>query len=390
MKLKEQIYYVGVNDRTKHLFEGLWPLPNGISYNSYLIVDDRVTLIDTVEAAFFEEHLCRIRRVLGQRPIDYLVINHMEPDHSGSINLLRRHYPDLTLVGNAQTQSMIDGFYGLGGNRLQVDDGETLSIGRHRLHFHLIPMVHWPETMATWEEREGVLFSGDAFGCFGALNGGVTDNSMETAPYYEEMVRYYSNIVGKYGAQVQKALHKLQPLPVQMICPTHGPVWSEEIPQVVALYDRLSRYEAEKGLVICYGSMYGNTLRMAEEIACAAARGGVKRIVMHDVCRTHSSYIIADVFRYRGLMVGAPTYNGELFPEMESLLKKLTARNLRNRLFGFFGAFTWAGQALRRISALTETARWELVGQPVEMKQGNFAVVQKACRELGAAMAERM
>lgn len=387
MHLNENIYYVGVNDRMKTLFESLWPLPQGISYNSYLIVDERVALIDTVDVNSFEEHLRRIRRVIGNRPIDYLVINHMEPDHSGCINLIRQYYPEITLVGNVQTLHMVDGFYGTGGTRLTVNGCDVLPLGRRMLTFHLTPMVHWPETMMTFSPSDGMLFSGDAFGCFGSLNGGVTDTAIDTSPYWGEMVRYYSNIVGKYGTQVQKALQKLSHLPIRMICPTHGPVWTKEVNRVVTLYDRMSRYEADNGLVICYGSMYGNTLRMAELIAETASEAGVRTIRMHDVSRTHHSYILADVFRYRGLVVGAPTYNGNLFPEMENLLKEITSRGVRHRLFGYFGSFTWAGQSVKHIKSLTEGIQWESAAPPVEMKQGELAQVEEGCRALGRGMA---
>ena len=390
MQLKEKLYYVGVNDRTKGLFESLWPIPAGISYNSYLMVGERVALIDTVDVNFFEEYLRHIRRVIGHRPIDYLVINHMEPDHSGSINLIRKYYPDITLVGNAQTFRIVDGYYGVGGNRLMVSDGDVLPLGDRQLTFHLIPMVHWPETMATFSPEDGALFTGDAFGCYGALNGGVVDTVMDTTPYRDEMVRYYANIVGKYGPQVQRALCKLSRLPVRMICPTHGPVWTEEIPRVISLYDRMSRYQGEDGLVICYGSMYGNTQRMAETIAEAASAAGARTIRMYDVARTHHSYILADVFRFRGLIVGAPTYNGDIYPPLDDLLKKLVARDIRHHFFGYFGSFTWAGQTVKRITALTDRCQCEVVAPPVEMKQGDFAAVEEACRTLGRTMALRL
>lgn len=390
MQLKDNLHYVGVNDRTKELFENLWPLPEGVSYNSYLMVNERIALIDTVDVNFFEEFLYRIRQAIGNRPIDYLIINHMEPDHSGSINLIRKYYPNIALVGNVQTFRMVDGFYGTGGNRVQVSDGDTLSLGDKTLSFHLIPMVHWPETMVTFSSADGILFSGDAFGCFGALNGGVSDWTIDTAPFWDEMLRYYSNIVGKYGPQVQKALHKIASLKIKLLCPTHGPVWATNIPRVISLYDRLSRYEGDEGLVICYGSMYGNTLRMAESIAEAASEAGVRSIRMHDVSRTHHSYILADVFRYRGLVVGAPTYNGGLFPPMESLLSELVSRNVRHRLVGYFGAYTWAGQAVRQIQSLTQSCQWEHLSPAVEMKQGDFASVEAACRALGRNMAHRL
>ena len=306
-KITENIYYVGVNDRNKTLFEGLWPLPNGVSYNSYLVVDEKVALIDTVEVDFFMPFLENIREVLGDRPIDYVVVNHMEPDHSGSLALLRQFFPGIEIVGNKKTFDMLGGFYHLTEGLKEVKNGDVLSLGAQSLSFVLTPMVHWPETMMTL--LGSVLFSGDAFGCFGALNGAIVDEQMNCDDFWAEMERYYSNIVGKYGTPVQMALKKLAGVQVDYICATHGPVWHKHVGKVIGIYDRLSKYEAEPGLVICYGTMYGNTERAAEVIATAAAEAGVKNIVMHNVSKTHHSYIIRDVFRYRGLIVGAPTYN---------------------------------------------------------------------------------
>ncbi len=390
MEIKSNIHYVGVNDRKTALFESLWPIPYGVSYNSYLIADEKVALIDTVEVSHFGVYLKKIRQVIGDRPIDYLVINHMEPDHSGSIQLIKQYYPDIVLVGNKQTFGMVDGYYGKDGERLVVAEGDTLSLGSHTLTFSLIPMVHWPETMVTYDTTEKMLFSGDAFGCFGALNGGVIDADINTDIYWSEMERYYSNIVGKYGAPVQKALQKLGGLEINAICSTHGPVWTTEIPRVVSVYDRLSRYEAEDGVVIAYGSMYGNTEEMAECIAEELSRQGVRNIVMHDVSRSHHSYIIADVFRYKGLIVGCPTYNGSIFPEMEALLGKLAARDIKNRFLGCFGSFTWAGMSVKKIAEQNEKMKFEAVGTPVEMKHAMKEEVQAQARELARAMAERM
>ncbi len=390
MKIKGNVHYVGVNDRTKTLFEGIWPLPYGVSYNSYLIADEKIALVDTVEVDFFERYLEKIKQVIGDKPIDYLIINHMEPDHSGSINLIRKYYPEITLVGNRKTFEFVTGFYGDAGNCLTVCEGDSLSLGHHLLRFYMVPMVHWPETMVSFDETEGILFSGDAFGCFGALNGGVLDVSMDTEHYWREMERYYSNIVGKYGSPVQKALQKLQGLDLKAIASTHGPVWTELIPRVVATYDRLSRYATEPGLVICYGSMYGNTELMAEAIAEGASEQGVKKIVMHDVTRTNHSYIIADVFRYNGLVVGAPTYNGALFPDMEALLGKIASRDIKGRYLGYFGGFSWAGQAVKRITELNERLKFEVVGTPVEMKHGAKPESLEQCKALGRAMADKI
>lgn len=391
MELKGNVHYVGVNDRNKTLFENLWPLPYGVSYNSYLIADDdAVVLVDTVDVAFFEVYLKKIRAVIGDRKIDYLIINHMEPDHSGSISLIKQYYPDIVLVGNKKTFDMVDGYYGVGGERKVVAEGDSLKVGRHDLYFYLIPMVHWPETMVTFDSTDGILFSGDAFGCFGALNGGCIDKDINTEIYMGEMRRYYSNIVGKFGNPVQKALQKCSGLDIKMICPTHGPVWEEKIAEVVAMYDKLSRYEAEEGVVIAYGTMYGNTEQMAEAIAEELSAQGIKNIVMHNVSKTPHSFILADIFRYKALIVGCTTYNMHLYPEMESLLSKVAARDMKNRLIGYFGSFTWASAAVKKLGEYAAQLKFEVVGNPVEMKQSMSANNEQQARELAVAMAERL
>lgn len=390
MEIVSNIHYVGVNDRTKTLFESLWPLPNGVSYNSYLIDDERVTLIDTVDSNFFELFLKKIRSIIGDRPIDYLIINHMEPDHSGSINLIKKFYPNITIVGNKKTFEMIEGFYGPVGEKVVVAENNTLELGKRTLKFFMIPMVHWPETMATYDIDDAVIFSGDAFGCFGALNGGVIDSKIDTSIYWDEMVRYYSNIVGKYGSPVQKALDKLKELKINAICSTHGPVWTTERCKVIDIYDRMSRYDSEKGVVVAYGSMYGNTAEMAELIAQELNELGIKKVVVHDVSRTPHSYIIADVFRYKGIIVGAPTYNNQMFPDMEALLSKLAARDIKNRVLGFFGSHSWASAAVKRIEEFNTKLKFEVISAPVDMKHSMKPDVAQHCKELARAMVERL
>jgi len=393
-----QIYYVGVNDRNKTLFEGLWPLPNGVSYNSYLIVDEKVCLIDTVEVDFFMPYLENIREVIGERPIDYVVVNHMEPDHSGSLALLRQFYPNVEIIGNKKTFDMMSGFYRLTEGLKEVKNGDSIGLGSLKLDFVLTPMVHWPETMMTLctpaaeqPSPQTVLFSGDAFGCFGALNGAFVDEQMNCDEFWQEMTRYYSNIVGKYGTPVQMALKKLAGVNVDYICATHGPVWHEYVERVIGIYDRLSKYEAEPGLVICYGTMYGNTERAAEVIARAAAEAGLKNIVMYNVSQTHHSYIIRDVFRYRGLIVGAPTYNTGLYHEMNVLLDELSQKDIKGRLLGWFGSFSWASKAVSEIARWNdEKLKYEAVGEPVEIKQALNAETFAKCEALGREMAKRL
>lgn len=392
IEITNKIYYVGVNDRNKNLFEGLWPLPNGVSYNSYLIDDDKVCLIDTVQVDFFTQFLENIHEVIGDRPIDYIVINHMEPDHSGSLALMRKYYPDVKIIGNKKTFGMMSGFYGICKDEMEVKGGEIFELGHHTLSFIMTPMVHWPETMVTLDATDHVLFSGDAFGCFGALNGGLIDSEINCDTFWLEMIRYYSNIVGKYGIPVQSALKKLAGIQLDYICSTHGPVWHDHVSRVMSEYDHMSKYETTTGLVICYGTMYGNTERMAEQIARAASKAGLKDIVMYNVSKTHHSYILRDVFRYRGLIVGAPTYNTGLYHEMDVLLSEIANKDIKgHHLLGYFGSYGWAAKAVQKIQEWNDTRlHFETVGEPVEMKQALTPETKAQCENLGKAMAERL
>lgn len=384
------LHYVGVDDRNKSLFEGLWPLPKGVSYNSYLIVDEKVALIDTVDAAFTEEFLSNVRSVIGDRDVDYLVINHMEPDHSASISAVRRAWPGITVVSNVQALKMLEGYYGACDSTMEIKEGQTLSLGQRDLRFFMAPMVHWPETMVTYLVQEKALFSGDAFGCFGALDGGVTDDDLPLDRYRDEMIRYYSNIVGKYGGPVQKALQKLSPVEVKLLCSTHGPVWKREVSQVADIYRRLSSYEAEPGVVIAYGSMYGNTEKMAELLALHLREAGVKEIAMHNLTATHVSYVLRDIFRYKALVVGGPTYNGGLFPPVEALMNAVESRGVPSRIFGCFGSFTWAGASVRKLKEAAEAMKWEITGTPVEMKHGYAEPKCCGMADLAAAIASAL
>jgi flavorubredoxin len=384
--ITETVYYVGVNDRRKSLFENQLPLPYGVSYNSYLVKDEKIALIDTVDVSYFEIYKKKIQAVLGDRKIDYLVINHMEPDHSGSIELIKKYYPDICIVGNAKTLDMINGYFGITEHVMTVTDGTILELGMHRLNFTLTPMVHWPETMVTYDMTEKILFSGDAFGCFGTLDGGVIDKAINTDKYWDEMRRYYASIVGKYASPVQTALAKLDGLCLEYICSTHGPVWQENIEKVVGLYNRWSKYNSEPGVVIVYGSMYGNTEQMAEAVAEGVVAGGIKNVVVYDVSKTDATIILADVFKYTGLVVGSPTYMNELMPAVEAILQKIERRGVKNRFFASFGSFTWAGAAIKRIAPFAESLKWEIVGS-VEEKQALKQEKYNACFSLGMDVA---
>ena len=388
-KLTDNIYYIGVNDRTTALFEGLWPLPAGVSYNSYLIDDEKTAVIDCVGPEFFEEHLANMRSVLGNRTVDYIVVNHMEPDHSGALALFRQFYPQARIVGNKKTVSMIEGYYGIDGTScIAVADGTTLELGSHTLSFHLVPMVHWPETMVTYDSTSGTLFSGDAFGCFGALNGTVLDTETDIEPYFPEMRRYYSNIVGKYATPVQNALKKLAAINIKMICPTHGPVWTEAAGRVIAEYDRMSRYEAAEGAVVVYASMYGNTRQMAEEVARGLSEAGIRKIVVHDAARTPLSFILSDIFTYKGLAIGATTYNGDVNPAVKAVLEAVKLREVKHRAMAAFGSFTWAGKAAKTISDFADNMGYTQPAPAVEMKQGFNPAAAESCRTLGKALGE--
>ena len=392
LEIVNDIYYVGVNDRTKHLFESLWPLPNGVSYNSYLIVDEKVTLVDTVDICYSDIFFRKITTLLGNRPIDYLVVNHMEPDHSGSIGLLVNKYPEIRIVGNKRTVEMLKGYHGVSNNVIEILDLDILNLGKYNLQFYLTPMVHWPETMMTYLQEKKVLFSGDAFGTFGANDGSVLDSQTRSVKYWDEMIRYYSNIVGKFGSPVQTALKKLSGVEIEMICSTHGPVWTKNgsINEVVSLYDKLSKYEAESGLVIIYGSMYGNTAELADTIAISASQNGVKDIVIHNVSKSHESDIIRDVFKYKGLIVGSPTYNNKLYPAVESVLTSLQNRNIKNRLFGYFGGFSWSDASERLLKSFAEEMSFEVVAEPVVIKQGMIDETYEKANNLGMMMAQKL
>lgn len=392
-RISERIHYVGVNDRTTHRFEGMWPLPMGVSYNSYLIEgSEKCAIVDGVEVSHSLQLVDHVNALLGGRKPDYLIINHMEPDHSGAIRILRNVYPDLVIVGNAQTLSMVKGFYGEESGTLAVKDGDTLSLGPETtLQFALTPMVHWPETMMTYLREEQTLFSGDGFGCFGALNGAVIDNEMDTARYFPEMVRYYSNIVGKYGTFVQRALKKLAGIELSTICPTHGPVWRSEIAKVVGLYATLSRYEPlDNGVTIVYGSMYGNTELMAETAADALADAGIKEISVLNASVTDLSYIIADIFRHRGLVIASPTYSNTLFPPITAVMEAISIRGIQNREILTIGSHTWAHQAVYEMGRHLTDAKLTTITDPVIVKQAPDSDTLAQIRAAATLLAQKL
>ena len=335
MQITNEIKYVGVNDRTIDLFEGQYVVPNGVSYNSYVIIDDKIAVFDTVDKRKTEDWLSNVENVLGGKMPDYLVISHMEPDHSASIDAFLKKYPSVTVVGNEKTFNIAERFFGdIFKNKLVVKDGEELSLGKHNLKFVFAPMVHWPEVMFTYETTEKVLFSADAFGKFGALE---VDEEWAC-----EARRYYFNIVGKYGATVQSVLKKAAALDIKIICPLHGPVLNENLEYYIGKYNIWSSYQPEdKGVLIAYASIYGNTAKAAEQLAELLREKGEK-VAVADLARCDMAEAIEDAFRYDRLVTASVTYDGGLFPAMESFLSHLKAKNYQNRTVAFIENGSWA------------------------------------------------
>lgn len=357
-KVSDDVFFVGVNDRRTALFENLFPLPDGISYNAYLMLDEKTVLFDTVEYAFGKQFFENLAFALSGRKLDYLIVTHMEPDHCALIEELILRHPSVKIVGSAMAFQMLKGFFDFDAEAHAhlVKENDTLHTGRHTLRFIAAPMVHWPEVMAVFDEESGILFSADAFGAFGALHGGIFDDETDFAHEgLSEARRYYANIVGKFGAQVQSFLQKAGALDISMICPLHGPVWRSNIAFIIEKYNLWSRYEPEeRGVVIAYASMYGNTESAANSLALCFAEKGMKRIAVFDVSKSDVSYVIAELFKKSCAVFLAPTYNAGLYPKMEALLRDAAALNVQNRTFAFVENGTWAPAALKNMVKLTE------------------------------------
>jgi len=383
-------FYVGVNDRETDLFESIWPLPRGVSYNSYVIVDDKVAVIDTVKKIAFEPYIRKMRAAIGERGVDYLVVNHMEPDHSGSIRLLRELYPDMQILGTARTMEFLGHLYGVTDGLLPVAEGEELDLGHRRLRFHVTPMVHWPETMMTFDVTSRTLFAGDAFGGFGALDGGIFDDEVDIDYFDDEILRYFSNIVGKYCSPVQKALSKLAGVDIKVVAPTHGPVWRKNPGRIIGDYDRWSRHEGEDGVVIVYASMYGNSTHMMEAVARGLSSEGFTKVRVHDVARTDPSYIIRDLWRYKAMVLGGPTHDVKPFPPLAYLIELLADKMLKNRIMGIFGTYGWSGGCVKGLKAFAEKMDYDLVEPVVEARFAAIPDELESCHQLGQNIARRV
>ena len=390
LKVAGKIYWLGANDRKKHRFENIWPIPNGVAYNCYLINDEKTALVDTIESGVAGDFIEKVEQLLGDRPLDYLIINHMELDHTGEVKDILKRYPNVQIIGNSKTFKVVEAYWGALANLKQVEDGDELSLGYHKLKFVMTPWVHWPETMMTYDATEQVLFSGDAFGSFGTLDGNVFDDEIDFTYYEEDMRRYFSNIVGKYANMVQKAFKKLEGVPVKSVCPVHGPVWRSNPEVVLGLYDKWSKMEAEDGVVIIYASMYGNTEQVADRIARKIAEQGVKKIRIHDVSKTHISTLINEIWRYKGVILGSCAYNSQMFPLLEQLTRELEHMGVKDRELGIFGSYSWNGGGVKNLQKFQESIGWNLVSKPAEIYGIPTEEKYAQCDELAVAMAERL
>lgn len=384
------LIYLGANDRRLSLFENLYPIPRGVSYNSYLIMDEKTVLMDTVDKAVAARFFENLEAALNGRALDYLVVSHVEPDHAATIGELILRHPKLTLVCNAKALTLLKQFRFMkeGQAVLTVNEGDTLDCGKHRLHFVMAPMVHWPEVMVSFEETEGTLFSADAFGTFGALEGSIyADETDFERDWLPDARRYYTNIVGKYGTQVKSLLSKAAALNIQRICPLHGPVWRKELAWFIDKYQHWSRYEAEEqAVLIAYASIYSGTENAAEHLAALLAEKGL-RTRLYDVSVTHSSELVAEAFRASHLVFAAPTYNAGLFDPMEALLKDLAAHNLQNRTVGLIQNGSWAPVSGRMMLDLVLSMKNMTVLDPiVTLHSAPDAETGKALAELAEAI----
>ena len=394
-KVTDDLYWIGGSDRRLALFENVYPIPRGVSYNSYLLLDEKTVLFDTVDSAVGRQFLENIAAVLNGRTLDYLVINHMEPDHCSLIGELLLHYPDVKIIGNAKTFPMIEQFFSfdLTGKTLTVKEGDTFCSGKHTFRFIMSPMVHWPEAMMTYDEKDKVLFSADAFGTFNALNGNLFNDELDfNREWLDEARRYYTNIVGKYGPQVQNVLKKASSLDIQMICPLHGPVWRSNLNFIIEKYNLWSRYEPEeKGVMIAYASMYGNTENMAEILAVMLAEAGVKNIHMHNISKTHVSELISDSFKYSHIVLASPTYNNGIYPLMDNYLEDMKALSLQNRTIAVLGNGSWAPQATKLISAkIKEMKNMRLLEASVTIKSSLKEAQLEELNSLSRQIAEEV
>lgn len=370
VKILEDLYYMGVNDRETNLFENMWPLPEGVAYNSYLITDEKTALLDTVKITKVDGFIDNLNENLGGRDLDYLVVHHMEPDHSGCIKTIMELYPNVTIVTNKKARAMMDDYLNIEiKNYIEVKSGDVLDLGKRKLTFVATPMVHWPESMVSYESTDKILFSQDIFGGYGALNGTIFDDEMNFDFFRDEIRRYYSNIVGKYSKQAARALEKVKELEINIICPVHGIVWRKNPNRIVDEYIKLANQVNEEGVVIAYGSMYGNTEKMADQLARFIAEEGIRNVRVFDVSKTHVSYILSEIWKYKGVVLGSCTYNNSVYPNMNQVLYTLKMNKLTNHALGIFGSYGWSGGAVKELTEFaSEGGNFEVAPTIVETK----------------------
>ncbi len=373
IEIGPDVHWIGVNDRTTDLFEGLWPITQeGVSYNAYLINDEKKAIVDLSKSLKTDDFFDQVHQIVDLSQLDYVILNHMEPDHSGVLRTLRRIVPDVTILGTAKTKDMLEGFYGVTDGVQVVEDGEALVLGDHTLRFFSTPFVHWPETMMTYLEDQEILFSCDAFGGYGALRGGIFDDQCTDFGFYEsEALRYYANIVAVFSRPVLKAIDKLKDLPVSIIAPSHGLVWRENPGRIVELYQEWAGYAGrpgEVGVTLLYGTMYGNTEEMMNAVAQGVSDEGVP-VDIFDARHTHVSYILPSLWTKRGVIVGAPTYEGALFPPVAQVLSMASTKRIRNKIATHFGSYGWSGGAQRDFEGFVDELKWEMT-EPFEFKGG--------------------
>jgi anaerobic nitric oxide reductase flavorubredoxin len=393
IEIKPDVYWIGVNDRTSDLFEGLWPITQeGISYNAYFINDERKAIIDLTKSFKADEFFTQIEEIADISQLDYIIINHMEPDHTGVVNLVRKLAPRATILGTEKTVQMLASFFGITEKVQAIKDGQTLPLGKRTLQFFYTPFVHWPETMMTYETSHGILFSCDGFGGYGALRGAIFDDQCKDFDFYQrEALRYYSNIVARFSRNVLNAIDKLKAISISIVAPSHGLIWRDKPGRIIELYEQWARYatgKTEEGVTLIYGSMYGNTEAMMNAVAHGISRTGIP-LEIFDAARTHASYILPSLWRRRGVVIGAPTYEVTLFPPVAHLLDIAVHKGVRNKKAALFGSYGWSGGAQGDIKKIIEPAKWEVVdsfefiGAPTkeDLKKGE---------EFGAAFAERI
>lgn len=389
--IHEDLYWLGGSDRQLAKFENVFPIPRGVSYNAYLVLDEKTVLLDTVDKAVGERFFENLEFALAGRPLDYVVVNHMEPDHCATLGELLRRWPGAQVVANAKTVPMVSQFFDcdISNRAVVVKEGDTLCTGRHTLHFVAAPMVHWPEVLMTYDETDKLLLTADAFGTFGALNGALfADEVNFDRDYLNEARRYYTNIVGKYGTQVQAVLKKAAGLDIQMLLPLHGFVWRQDLGYILGKYDLWSRYEPEqRGVVIAYASVYGGTENAANILACRLREQGVQ-VEMFDTSVTPASYILAAAFRFSHVVLAAPTYNGGVFVTMENLLHDLTAHGLKGRRAAYIENGSWAPTSARGMQKLLEPLNWETAADTVTLRSALRQGQQEDLERMAAQLAE--